>query len=92
MKTIHKPAAVLLAGAMAVGTAFNSVCTAATTENTAETHTCILSTGSDAVLVGAGKEEVVYANLDAIGSIQDAYVVNVVDGGDTTDYGEYEWV
>ncbi|MGN0813990.1 MAG: hypothetical protein ACI4MH_02005, partial [Candidatus Coproplasma sp.] len=38
------------------------------------------------------KEEVIYVNLDASGAIKDAYVVNIVGGGDTVDYGDYEWV
>ncbi len=36
------------------------------------------------------KEEVVYINLSADGSLENTYVVNSFDGGDITDYGDYD--
>ncbi len=38
------------------------------------------------------KEEVVYATLNADGSLNSTYVVNSFSGGDVTDYGEYSAV
>lgn len=38
------------------------------------------------------KEEVVYVMLDGDGSVRSTYVVNSFNGGDITDYGEYDSV
>ncbi len=35
------------------------------------------------------KEEVVYVSTDAYGNVQSVNVVNIFDGGDITDYGDY---
>lgn len=36
------------------------------------------------------KEEVVYVNLYSYGAVKDIYTVNIFDGGEITDYGNYE--
>lgn len=38
------------------------------------------------------KEEVIYANLNAAGTVNQTYAVNIFDGGSITDYGEYSSV
>lgn len=38
------------------------------------------------------KEEVIYVNLAADGSVKDVYAVNIFGGGDVTDYGDYSAV
>lgn len=37
----------------------------------------------------SAKEEVVYANMDGAGNVNDVYVVNIFNGGNITDYGRY---
>lgn len=39
-----------------------------------------------------GKEEVVYVNLNAEGTLEEVYVVNIFEGGNVTDYGDYSSV
>lgn len=39
-----------------------------------------------------GKEEVVYISTDECGNVTDVNVVNIFDGGDVTDYGDYSTV
>lgn len=38
------------------------------------------------------KEEVIYINLSADGSVKDVYAVNIFGGGEVTDYGDYSCV
>ena len=38
------------------------------------------------------KEEIIYANLSADGSVKDVYAVNIFGSGDITDYGDYSSV
>ena len=38
------------------------------------------------------KEEVIYINLNADGELRDMYAVNIFDGGEVTDYGNYSSV
>lgn len=38
------------------------------------------------------KEEVIYINLNADGAVKDIYAVNIFDGGEITDYGDYSSV
>lgn len=45
-----------------------------------------------AVAAAGNKEEVVYANLDAAGNLEKAYVVNSFDSGSIKDYGAYSAV
>ncbi|MGN0660316.1 MAG: hypothetical protein ACI4JX_01205 [Oscillospiraceae bacterium] len=42
--------------------------------------------------VSSEKEEVIYVNLAADGSVKDVYAVNIFEGGDITDYGDYSSV
>lgn len=92
MKIINKIVAVILSGAMASGAVFCSACTSTGADNKSITNTYSLSAASGSVLATVAKEEVIYINLDANGTIKDAYVVNIVGGGNTVDYGDYEWV
>ena len=38
------------------------------------------------------KEEVIYANLNADGTVKDIYAVNIFGNGDITDFGDYSSV
>lgn len=40
----------------------------------------------------SSKEEVIYINLTANGSVKNIYAVNIFDGGNITDYGDYSSV
>lgn len=39
--------------------------------------------------LASGKEEVIYAVLDARGQVDGLYAVNIFEGGDIVDYGDY---
>ncbi len=45
--------------------------------------------GNGALALAQGKEEVVYGVLDAQGQVEGLYAVNIFDGGDIVDYGDY---
>ena len=45
-----------------------------------------------AIGISSEKEEVIYINLAADGSVKDVYAVNIFSKGDITDYGEYSAV
>lgn len=45
--------------------------------------------GNGVLALAQGKEEVVYGVLDAQGQVEGLYAVNVFDGGDIADYGDY---
>lgn len=92
MKIINKIVAVILSGAMASGAVFCSACTSTSADNKSTTNTYSVATNTVSTMSITGKEEVIYVNLDASGTIKDAYVVNIVGGGDSVDYGDYEWV
>ncbi len=51
----------------------------------------LLSTSLSAIAQGepTEKEEVIYINLNADGSVKDIYAVNIFGKGEVTDYGEY---
>lgn len=51
----------------------------------------LLGTSASA-LAGGGKEEVIYAVLNAQGQVDGLYAVNIFDGGDIVDYGDYSSV
>ena len=40
----------------------------------------------------SGKEEVIYAVLDGQGQVSGLYAVNIFEGGDIVDYGDYSAV
>ena len=45
--------------------------------------------GNGVLALAQGKEEVVYGVLDAQGQVDGLYAVNIFDGGDIVDYGDY---
>lgn len=51
----------------------------------------LLGTSASALAEG-GKEEVIYAVLNAQGQVDGLYAVNIFDGGDIVDYGDYSSV
>lgn len=51
-----------------------------------------MSLGAFAADTEGGKEEVIYAVTDASGAVKGLYSVNIFDGGNITDYGDYSSV
>ncbi|MGN1104343.1 MAG: hypothetical protein ACI4QI_05645, partial [Candidatus Coproplasma sp.] len=93
MKKINRIAAVILSGVIVSGAVFCSGCNSTTdADNEPTNDTYSPSSDEETTLTATDKEEVLYVNLDASGAIKDAYVVNIVGGGKTVDYGDYEWV